>query len=479
MTPSARSGPQDGVLGAQGVGAAPRWGELFSPGLRRTTLGLLLMEGLVAIQVLVTVAVLPAVVADLGGVRLYGVALSASQVATVVVLPFTPRLVSRWGLRAVFYASVTTFAVGSVVVFTAADAAVFVVGILIQGAGSGALYALLLAIFTRRFPFRLRPRMYAALALAWAVPGLLGPLYGGLVASTLGWRWAFALILPLVVPAVAMLRPALFDRDASQDEGGAPGAGAATATLLVFSVAVLVSLVALSVGGSWGLGLGAPALLVAVIALRSILPRGTFVAARGLPAVVASGFLSSVVFYSVDGFLPAFLTGVVGMRLTVADLVVTCGVLAWTVGTWAQSRMAALWQVRRVAAVGETLMLAGVLGVVVAVSTSSSVLVFAAWALTGLGMGMTYPAIGVLATDQAVPGREVATLAQYQLADVLGTAVGPGMVGVAVTVTAARGLGLQDGLLFGFAVTCLVVLAALGASSRLPTSPALARETSG
>ena len=37
---------------------------------------------------LVTVAVLPAVVSDLGGVRMFGAALSSSQVATVIVLPF-------------------------------------------------------------------------------------------------------------------------------------------------------------------------------------------------------------------------------------------------------------------------------------------------------------------------------------------------------------------------------------------------------
>jgi hypothetical protein len=39
----------------------PAWRELFVAGLGRTTLGLLLMEGLVAVQVLVTIAVLPAV----------------------------------------------------------------------------------------------------------------------------------------------------------------------------------------------------------------------------------------------------------------------------------------------------------------------------------------------------------------------------------------------------------------------------------
>src|SRR5262249_4737190 len=145
----------------------------------------------------------------LGGVGLFGAALSSEQAATVIVLPFTPRLVTRWGLRGAFYASLAAFVAGSLVVISAPMAWVFVAGLFIQGAGAGAQYALLLAIFTRRYPLRLRPRMYAALAVAWALPGLLGPAYGGFVASTLGWRWAFALILPLVVPAVWMLHPSL------------------------------------------------------------------------------------------------------------------------------------------------------------------------------------------------------------------------------------------------------------------------------
>ena len=87
------------------------------------------VAALVAVQVLVTVAVLPAVVSDLGSVRLFGAALAASQVATVVVLPFTPRLVTRWGLRGAFHASLGAFVAGSFVVISAADSWMFVAGL--------------------------------------------------------------------------------------------------------------------------------------------------------------------------------------------------------------------------------------------------------------------------------------------------------------------------------------------------------------
>jgi MFS family permease len=459
------------VAAAESESAIPSWRELFVDGLARTTAGLLLMEGLVAVQVLVTVAVLPAVVSDLGGVRLYGAALSAPQVATVVVLPFTPRLVKWWGLRGAFYASLSAFVAGSVLVISAPAAWMFVSGLVVQGAGSGAQYALLLAVFTRRYPLRLRPRMYAALAAAWAIPGLLGPAYGGLVASTLGWRWAFALIVPLVVPAVWMLHPSL-------QQGGRAGPSsdvspARTSVLVVFAVSSLALLAALTAPGRWGVLLVGPMAVAAVAALTRILPKGTFAARRGLPAVIASGFLANAAFFSVEGFLPAYLTRVAGLTLTVASIVVTCGVLSWTIGTWAQSRLANSWPMARIASLGEALMLLGVGGVVAVVAGVASgvaVLVYVAWGASGLGMGMTYPAIGILATDVAASGDEVTTLAQYQLGDVLGSAFGPALVGVAVTAAASQSVDLQDGLLIGFSATCALLLVALVASTRLPAT---------
>jgi MFS family permease len=463
------------VAAAGEESAIPSWRDLVASGLGRTTAGLLLMESLVAVQVLVTVAVLPAVVSDLGGVRLYGVALSAPQVATVVVLPFTPRLVQWWGLRGAFYASVGAFVAGSFLVISAPDPWIFVSGLVVQGAGSGAQYALLLAIFTRRYPLRLRPRMYAALAVAWAVPGLVGPAYGGLVASSLGWRWAFALIVPLVVPAVWMLHPSL-EQD-GRGESASDVKPASTSVLVVFAVSTLALLAALTAPGRWAVLPAVPLAVAAVAALTRILPRGTFTARRGLPAVIASGFLANAAFFSVEGFLPAYLTRVAGLTLPVASIVVTCGVLAWTIGTWAQSRLANSWPMASIAGLGEALMLLGVGGVVAGVASGVAIVVYGAWGVSGLGMGMTYPAIGVMATDAAATGDEVTTLAQYQLGDVLGSGFGPALVGIAVNAAASKSLDLRYGLLIGFTATCALLLAALFASTRLPATSSTRSES--
>ena len=60
---------------------------MFAGSLGRLTFGLFLLEALAAVQILVVTTVLPAIVADLGGLRFYGWAFSASGLATVITIP--------------------------------------------------------------------------------------------------------------------------------------------------------------------------------------------------------------------------------------------------------------------------------------------------------------------------------------------------------------------------------------------------------
>ena len=459
----------------------PGWTELFSGGYARTTLGLVLLETLVAVQMLVTVAVLPAVVRDLGGIHLYGVALGAPALATAVALPVTAKLVVRRGLRAVFLGSVIVYATGTLVVIVAPNMPAFVAGRLAEGAAGGVQYALVLAIFTRRYPTRLRPRMLAVWAAAWAVPGLVGPAYGGFVASTLGWRWAFGLLLPLLVPSVILLNrdlapddappgePAAVTDTAQADQAGQPQP-ASWPWLLTLGFGMALVFTVLALGSGWVLIVGAAGLIPTTMALRAILPPGSFTARPGLPAVIATAFLANMAFFAVEGFLPAMLTGVRGQGLTLASVVVTLGVLAWVAGTWWQSRLVLRWKARWLVAGGALLVLVGIAGVLLGDLGAPITVPYLAWGLAGFGMGVAYPTITLLATELATRDNEVVTLSQYQLSETLGAAVGPGLGGGALSLSLSGGLGLQEALLAGFAAAFLMGLLMLTTSLRLPGS---------
>ena len=90
----------------------------------------------------------------------------------------------------------------------------------------------------------------------------------------------------------------------------------------------------------------------------------------------------------------------------------------------------------------------------------------AAWTVAGLGMGLGYAPITLLALREAPPGREGWASASLNLADVLGAAVGIGTGGAAVAV--ATGPGLRWGITAAFGLSATAALAALGVTRRLP-----------
>jgi MFS family permease len=461
-------------MSAQPAGAGadlPRWREMFTGRLGRITVGIVLMETLFAVQTLVTITVLPAVVADLGGIRLYGVGLSASVLAGAVALPVAAKIAYRFGALATFAWSVVVFAIGTCVVITATAMPVFILGRLVEGAGGGAQYAVALAVVTRVYSKSQRPRLLALWTAAWALPGLLGPSYGGLVASTLGWRWAFGLLLPVLLVAALLLAPALTGGAASEPGPAQPALaqqpGVAARWLVGLGLGAAAVLVAIAAASTWAVPLGAAGLVVSVMAVRAILPSGSFRARPGLPSTVAVAFLATTAFFAADGFLPVILTRLRGQSLTVASLVITGATLAWVAGSFLQARLVTRVPRRHLVSGGAVLVVAGVIGVAAGALGGPLAVPYVAWTVAGFGMGVAYPTITLVAMEAAPTdseGQTVETLAQYQLADALGSAVGPGLSGGVLSVALTLGTTLQTGLVAGLGLALAVALLLLSTS---------------
>ncbi len=86
---------------------------------------------------------------------------------------------------------------------------------------------------------------------------------------------------------------------------------------------------------------------------------------------------------------------------------------------------------------------------------------YATWAVAGLGMGLGMPSLSVLLLEQSPEERRGADSAAFQIADVTGSALAVGVVGVVVAAAASGQLALSTAVLVAVAV--LVVLAVVGA----------------
>ncbi|HZN13615.1 MAG TPA: MFS transporter, partial [Acidimicrobiales bacterium] len=357
---------------------------------RALTVGLVMTVTLVAFEGLAVATIMPEVRADLGGIRLYGWAFSAFFLTSLVSTVMAGRAADRAGVGRPFTVGVVLFGIGLAIGASAPTMLVLVAGRAVQGLGAGAVSAAAVTTVARGYPDDLRPRMFAVMSTAWVVPGLLGPAVSGVVADTVGWRWVFAGLLPLIVVAGGVAVPRLRQLPAAAESAGAVApSNARVAILLAVAAGVLLA------------GLGEHRLLLAVPlvlggiagvipALNRLLPAGTLRARPGLPAAVLLKGVLTFAFFGTDAYISLAVTDVRHHSVTVAGLALTAATLTWTTGAWIHAHRSGRVAPRTLIATGMTLIAIGIALMVVGLNASAPLaIIVLAWGVAGLGMGIS------------------------------------------------------------------------------------------
>jgi MFS family permease len=443
---------------------------------RGLTIGLVMTVTLVAFEGLAVATIMPAVRRDLGGFGLYGWAFSAFMLASLVSTAIAGRAADAHGVGRPFTTGVAFFAVGLAIGAAAPSMLILVAGRAVQGLGAGAVGASAVTTVARGYPVELRPRMFALMSTAWVVPGLLGPGVSGVVADTLGWRWVFAGLLPLIAVSAAVAIPRLRRLGApTRANDGAEGehqSGARTSTALVLAVTSGMLLAGLSTHHLW---MAVPLIIVGGIggaaSLSRLLPAGALLARPGLPTAVLLKGVVTFAFFGTDAFISLAVTSVRHQSVTVAGLALTAATLTWTAGAWLNAHQAATVPPRRLIAFGLTLIGVGTALMLVALSPAAPLLtIVLAWGIAGLGMGVAYQSVTLAVLAEAPEGQEGEASAAQQLADVLGIAIGTGVVGALVSFGDAAGWSVATSLRAGFTVTLAMAIIGIALTRRLAAS---------
>lgn len=131
----------------------------------------------------------------------------AYLLSKAAVMPIWAKLSDIWGRKPIMLASILLFFVSSIDCAIAHTMTALILGRAIQGIGGGGLQQLTIIIITDIFSLRQRSLYLALVEVMWAVAGGIGPVLGGLLASS-SWRWIFWLNLPIT--GVAFLLTILF-----------------------------------------------------------------------------------------------------------------------------------------------------------------------------------------------------------------------------------------------------------------------------
>lgn len=403
------------------------------------SIGMLALISILAFEQLAVATVMPGVAVALNGSNLYAAAFGAAVAAGIAGMVAAGHWCDRAGPAAPLTVGAMAFALGLVLAGVAPDMALLVLGRALQGGGGGLMSVALYVVVGRHYPSALHPRIFAAFAGAWVVPAIVGPALAGLIARHLGWRWVFLAAALLTVPALLLLRrglAGLAPAGSLSKPTGAVSAATPARREIVASIATAISAALLYAGGQ---ALDLRALLLALVALAGLavfaprlLPVGSLRAARGLPAVVALRGLVAANFFAAEVFLPLLLTTERGLSPVQAGLVLTVGALGWSAGSWFQGRegrarddAACVRRLRMGLAMmgGGTLIVTLVLLPTLSTAVAVTVAV-AGWLIAGIGIGLVYPTLSVLALRFALPQQQGRASSALQLSDSLFSAVG-------------------------------------------------------
>jgi MFS family permease len=436
--------PRAGPVGP--VGPVRRTGLLTGP-YRTTTIGILLVVTLLAFEQMAVGTVMPVVARELHGLAMYAWGFSAVFITGLVGNVLAGGWADARGPARPLLTGLAVFVTGLVIAGTAPAMGWFVAGRAVQGLGSGLAVVPLYVIVAGVYPEASRPRVFAAMSAAWVVPSLVGPSVGGLVAEHLGWRWVFLGLIPLVLPAAAMIAPAL---RGSRAHGPLPRGRTLAAVVLAVGAALLL----------WGIDhrspLALPGLAGLAYGLRTLLPRGTLRLGRGLPTAIAMRGLLMGTMAGTEAFIPLALVTRHHFSPTAAGVVLTVGALGWSAGSWWQGRSTGGSRAR-FAVLGAALLATGVAAIAVALATSGWA-ALPAWIVGGLGMGMAFPTLSVQVLNLSAPSEQGANSSALQISDTLGSSLAVGVAGALVN---AAGLGA------GLAWTLVIALVAVTAAHRV------------
>jgi EmrB/QacA subfamily drug resistance transporter len=185
---------------------------------------------------------LPAVRDDLGG----GISgaqwtIDAYNITFAAVLLSAGSLGDRFGRRRMLRIGLTVFIVASLACAAAPSLPLLLAYRAIQGVGAGLMLPQGLAITAAAFPGPIeRARATAAWAMAAAMSTAIGPIVGGVLTDTVGWRYIFWLNVPVGLLTLLMTRrylPESRDNRATPvDIGGQTLAMLSLATLTIVLV---------------------------------------------------------------------------------------------------------------------------------------------------------------------------------------------------------------------------------------------------
>jgi EmrB/QacA subfamily drug resistance transporter len=439
----------------------------------------LAVVSLATAMLMLDIAVVNTAISDMGrdlGTGLNGLkwVVDAYTLALASVVLTTGSLADRLGRRKVFAAGLIVFTVTSGLAAAATDITMLNVIRAVQGLGAAAMFATSMALLGHEFP-KGQERAKALAVYGATIGGsfAFGPLVGGALTSSFGWRSIFIINLPIGIAALAITAKYVREsRDPEPRRIDWAGQTVLTGGLFLLTLALLR-------GNDAGWGSteivaemsGAALLLAAFVLIERrvkdpMLPLGLFRIPSFAGAQI-SAFAISASLFAVYIYATIYMQQVLGLSAIEAGLVYIPGTLMNAAVSGATAQMADKVSSRVLVSLGLALVAVGLLMMTAADAGSSWLVVVPGLVVAMIGTGMFNPSVIAVALGSVSEHQSGLAAGVNDTFRQAGIAVGVAALGAMIpTAALAHGdkaayvAGLHNALVVGAALAAVGAIAA-------------------
>jgi EmrB/QacA subfamily drug resistance transporter len=366
------------------------------------------------------------------------------------------RLADMFGRRRIFFAGAAIFAVFSLIGALATDIWMLLIARGVMGIGGALMWPAVLGM-----TYALLPSDRAALAggLIIGVAGFgnaIGPLLGGVLTDTIGWRWIFFLNFPIAALAVLVTW-----RVVARDERNATKERVDYAGVAALSIGLFALLLSLDIGTDLGwmdpkiLGLSAVSALALITfaciergtGTTALVPRDIFENREFTSACLATLFMSAI-FFAALLYLPQFMAKELGYSAIrsgagLLPMMSTFALTSFVAGSLYE-RMGA----KPVISAGAACLSVGIFLLSWVQETTKYPELIPGMVILGIGIGLFYSSITTAAITALDPSRSSLAGAIVYMFQIAGGSIGLGL-NTAIVVTRPS---LVEGIHYAFLI---------------------------
>ncbi len=357
--------------------------------------------------------------------------------ANVVMIPLTAWLSDRFGRKQYLLFSLIGFTAASVLCGVATSLPMLIVARVLQGLCGGGLLAKAQSLLFETFPRNELPAAQALFGVGVIAGPAFGPVLGGWLTDTLGWRWIFFINLPVGILAVLMTM-LILPRDEQESTRSSrvdwAGIGLLALGLACFQTMLEEGqqedwfsskfILTMAVGAAVGLGLFVwrelsidyPAVDLRVLRHRSL----------------AAGSLYSMIFgmglYGVMFAVPIFVQDYLHYTATQSGLLLMPGALVSAMTMIAMSKITDRFDARVLIATGALIMVAAALSLAHINPDTSTGTLFWPLVWRGLGTVMMFLPLSLATLGDLPRAERSAGTGFYSLARQMGSSIGIALI---------------------------------------------------